>query len=273
MKEYRSLPAKIWFYIRLCALIVVLVFPFFWMVLCSFKNNVSLLQFKPDWFSGLTLDNYKNVLFETDFFNNLKNSLVISVFAVLISLALVLPASYSIARYKMSFFSTVIMVARMIPGISLLLPWFILFSRLRLIDTYFAVIISHLIITLPLVVWILISYFEDIPYEIEEAAYIDGCSKFGIFLKIVLPLVKTGIITVSILSFIFSWNHFLFALVLTTNKSVTLPVVIFQFMQFDEVDYGSLYAAASLITMPILLIIFFARNQFIGGLTAGSSKG
>ena len=114
---------------------------------------------------------------------------------------------------------------------------------------------------------------KKLPYEIEEAAYIDGCSKFGIFLKIVLPLVKTGIITVSILSFIFSWNHFLFALVLTTNKSVTLPVVIFQFMQFDEVDYGSLYAAASLITMPILLIIFFARNQFIGGLTAGNSKG
>lgn len=268
-----TIPSKIWFYIRLCILTILIIFPFFWMVLCSFKNNVSLLQFEPDWFENLTLDNYKNVLFDTNFFDNLKNSLIISIFAVVISLVLGLPASYSIARYKMSFFSTIIMVARMIPGISLLLPWFILFSRLRLIDTHFAVIISHLIITLPLVVWVLISFFEDIPFEIEEAAYLDGCSKFGIFMKIVLPLVKTGIVTVSILSFIFSWNHFLFALVLTSNRAVTLPVVIFQFMQFDEIDYGSLYAAASLITMPILIIIFFARNQFISGLTAGSSKG
>lgn len=273
MRARHGIMSEIWFYVRLCLLFVIIVFPFFWMVLCSFKNNVSLLQFKPDWFGSLTIDNYKTVLFKTDFFSNLKNSIIISSFAVLVSLALGVPASYSIARYKMTFLSTVIMIARMIPGISLLLPWFIIFSRIGLIDTYFAVIVSHLIITLPLVVWILISYFEDIPIELEEAAYIDGCSRFGILVKIVLPLVRTGIITVSILSFIFSWNHFLFALVLTTTKSVTLPVIVFQFMQFDEVDYGSLYAAASLITMPIIIIVFILRNQFISGLTAGSSKG
>ncbi len=273
MKEYRSPLSVTWYYIRVAILMVVIIFPFFWMLLCSFKNNASLLQMKPDWFSNLTLTNYKYVLFQTQFFLNLRNSLIISTSAVLLSLCIGVPAAYSIARYRMTFLSTVIMVARMIPGISLLVPWFMMFRRLGLIDTFAAIIISHLIITLPLTVWILIGFIEDLPIELEEAAYIDGCSHFRIFISIVLPLIRTGMLTVSILGFIFSWNHFLFALILTGTKTQTLPVIVFKFMQFDEINYGGLYAAASLITMPILIIVFFIRNQFIAGLTAGSTKG
>ena len=273
MRSFQSKSSLVWFYIRLFIILIIIGFPFFWMVLCSFKMNASLLQMKPDWFQNLTLDNYSHVLFKTDFFINLRNSIIISTCAVLSALLIGLPAAYSIARYKMNFLSSVIMVARMIPGISLLVPWFIIFRTLGLINTFASIIISHLILTLPMTVWIMISFIEDLPIELEEAALIDGCSHFRIFMSVVLPLIRTGIVTVSILGFIFSWNHFLFALILSGTDTQTLPVIVFKFMQFDEINYGGLYAAASLITMPILIIVFFVRNQFVAGLTVGSTKG
>ena len=273
MKSFHSRFEQLWFYIVVALLWIVILFPFFWMVLSSFKTNSSLLQMEPDWFGEYTLNNYQNVFEDTQFLKNMKNSLIVSSFAVISALVIGLPAAYTIARYKMTFLAMVILIGRMIPGISLLVPWFIIFRSLGILNTYFGLVVSHLILTLPLTVWIIVAFIEDIPIELEEAALIDGCSNFRIFYSIVLPLIRTGIVTVSILGFIFSWNHFLFALVLSGADTQTLPIVVFQFMQFDEINYGGLYAAATMITLPILIIVYFVRNQFVSGLTIGSVKG
>lgn len=273
MRSSETKFGKVRFYVFIAVLYVIVLFPFFWMMLSSFKHNSSLMQMNPDWFSGLTLDNYREVLQDTAFFQYVKNSLIVSTFAVCCALTIGLPAAYSIARFRMTTLSLTIMIAKMIPGISLLVPWFIIFRAIGIIDTYLSLVISHLVLTLPLTVWVMISFIEDIPFELEEAALIDGCSRFNIFRLIVLPLIQTGIVTVSILGFIFSWNHFIFALVLSGAGTQTVPIVVFQFMQFDEINYGGLYAAATMTTFPILAIVYFVRNQFVSGLTMGGTKG
>jgi multiple sugar transport system permease protein len=133
-------------------------------------------------------------------------------------------------------------------------------------------ILSHLIITLPMVVWIMIGAFEDVPLELEEAARIDGCSRWRVFTRISLPVCQTALATATILSFIFSWNNFIFALILTGPERRTLPVAVFNFISGDEIDWGGLSAAATLITLPILVLILFVQRHIVQGMTAGGLK-
>src|SRR5690554_258890 len=124
-----------------------------------------------------------------------------------------------------------------------------------------------------MIIWIMIGFFEDLPIELEEAARIDGCTVWKSFYKIMVPLCRPGIITASILAFIFSWNHFLFALILSGSKTNTLPVIVFQFIAYEEINFGGLYAAATLITLPIIVLVLMVQKQFISGLTMGGVKG
>jgi multiple sugar transport system permease protein len=158
------------------------------------------------------------------------------------------------------------------PGISYLVPWFILFSRLKLTGTYLALILSHLVITLPMTIWMMIGYFEDIPVELDDAALIDGCNQFQAFWKVALPLTKPGIAATAILSFIFSWNNFLFSLVLSGQHTRPLPVAIFSFISYTQVDWGGLNAAAFIVTLPIIVLILFVQKHIVSGLTLGAVK-
>jgi multiple sugar transport system permease protein len=270
--SFTKIVKSTFFYIGVIVLTTVIIFPFLWMVFSSFKNNVTLLRLPPDWFGPLTLANYMKVFQEGNFLLYLKNSITVSGSAVVLGLVFGLPCAYSIARFNLRKLSLLIMVSRMIPGISLLVPWFIIFRKLGMINTFGAITISHIVITLPLIIWIMISFFEDISISLEEAAMIDGCSRIGIFLRIILPLSRVGILTAAILGFIFSWNHFLFTLILSGSETSTLPMLVFQFMNFDDINYGGIYAASTSITLPILLAVFFVRKQFISGLTMGSVK-
>jgi multiple sugar transport system permease protein len=193
--------------------------------------------------------------------------------STVLGLLLGLPAAYSIARHRPRGLAMAILFARMAPFMSYLVPWFIMFRHLQLVDTYVGLTASHLVISLPLAVWLMIGFFEDIPQELEEAAEIDGCSRLESFLYIALPISRNGIVATAVLSFIFSWNNFLFALILAGPRTRTVPVAVFSFLSYEQVDWGGLAAAATIITLPVLLFIFVIHKQIVRGLTLGAVKG
>jgi len=261
------------FYIGVVIIVGAFVFPFAWMVFSSLKPGVELMKIPPDWFSPPTILNYRNVFIQTAFLSRTLNSFIIAALAVGVGMILGLPAAYAIARYRHRILAVTILMTRMIPGISFLVPWFIIYRHLNLLDTYTGMVASHFVLTLPLIIWIMIGFFEDLSPEMEESARIDGCSKWQAFIKIALPLCRPGIATVAILSFIFSWNHFLFALILAGPNTNTLPTIVFQFITYEEIDFGGMYAAATLITAPIIILVMLIQNQFVEGLTMGGLKG
>lgn len=259
--------------IAVILIVVIFLFPFVWMLLASFKRQVDItaggnpLNFTP------TLDNYRNVFKQYSFLGYFINSLWVAVASTGLSLLLGLPASYAIARYKMRRSGLIILAARVIPGISLLVPWFILFTKVHLVGTYAALILSHMLVGLPLIAWVMIGFFEALPRELEEAAQVDGLSQVQIFVRIVMPLARPGILTAAILAIIFSWNNFMFSLVLANATTRTLPVAIFNFISYASIDWGGLMAASMLITVPIILIAILVQRHVVSGLTAGATKG
>ena len=261
------------YYAGVMLICIPFVFVFLWMVMGALRTQVQNTAFPPIWIFTPTFENFRKVFVANQFLKYIENSLIVSGGATLLALALGLPAAHTIARYRKRGLAVGILVARMAPHLSYVVPFFILFQKLGWIDTYGSMILSHLIITLPMVVWIMIGAFEDVPLELEEAARIDGCSRWQVFTRISLPVCRTGLATATILSFIFSWNNFIFALILTGPERRTLPVAVFNFISGDEIDWGGLSAAATLITLPILFLILLVQRHIVKGMTAGSLKG
>lgn len=254
-------------------LIIPPIFVFAWMIMIGLKTGVQNIEYPPLFLFKPTLENFRAVFQQHNFLRYLTNSFIIATFATLISLFIGLPAAYSIARYKQRNLSIGILVARMTPFVSYLLPWYIVFRKLNLIDTFTALIITHLIITLPMIIWLMIAFFEGVPIELEEAALIDGCVRSETFLRVALPLSKNGIITSAIISFIFSWNQFLFSLILSGPKTRTVPVAVYNFMSYGKIDWAGIGAAATIIVFPVLIFAFFVKNRIVEGLTRGALKG
>jgi multiple sugar transport system permease protein len=260
-------------YLAIALVTLAFVFPFLWMILASFKsqadimNNQNLLAFTP------TLTHYADVFNQYAFFKFMLNSFLVAILSTLFALVLGLPAAYAIARFRMPALGLILLAARIVPGITFLIPWFILFSRIHLNGSYVALILSHMLVGLPFVTWVMISFFEGLPAELEEAAQVDGVTPIGSFFRIALPLSMPGIITGSILAFIFSWNNFMFSLVLANQETRTLPVAIFSFISYASIDWGGLMAAAVIITLPVLIITLFVQRYVVSGLTAGAVKG
>lgn len=271
MKQKRRM--EIIRYVLIGLVTLFFLFPFLWMIVASLKTQAqimstdSILMFKP------TFDNYQAVFEQYSFLKFIINSFVVAFLSTVFGLILGLPAAYAIAKYKLHKLGFVVLVARIIPGISFMIPWFIIFSKLRLVDTYTALTLSHMLVGLPFIIWIMISSFEALPQELEDSARVDGCTLQGAFIRVLLPLVMPGIITASIMSFILSWNNFMFALVLTGDKTKTLPIAVFNFISYSEINWGALMAAAVIITLPILIISLLVQRYIISGITAGAVKG
>lgn len=253
--------------------IAVFAFPFLWMLLASFKTQAQILSSDNMFIFSPTIKNYINVFLEYDFLKFIINSLIVALGSTLLSLLLGLPAAYAIARHHLHKLGLVILVARIIPGITFLIPWFILFSKINLVDTYTALILSHMLVGLPFIIWIMISFFEGLPTEIEEAGLIDGCTQHQVFMRVIMPISGPGVITSSLLSFIFSWNNFMFSIILAGDKTKTLPIAVFNFMSYSEINWGALMAAATIITLPVLIIALVAQRYIVSGLAAGAVKG
>lgn len=264
---------KIAFYLLLLVILAPFLFVFYWMFLSSFKTQVQNTAMPPLWAVAPNLRNYRDVFVTNPFAQYTLNSLIIASGATLLGLILGTPAAYSIARYKQQGLGLAILTARITPGISFLVPWFILFTRMKLIDTYVAMILTHLIITLPLIVWMLVGFFEDLPEELADAAMVDGTTVFGTFWKIAVPLVRPGIAASAILAFIFSWNNFMFSLVIASYRTKPLPVAVFNFMSYTEINWGGLTAAASIITLPVMLLVLLVQRNIVRGLVVGAVKG
>ncbi|MDO5698006.1 MAG: carbohydrate ABC transporter permease [Dermatophilus congolensis] len=247
--------------------------PLVWMVLASLKTNVDIYDSSKALIFTPTLENYTNVLQQANYGQYILNSAWVAAAATFLSLLLGVPAAYAMSKFGMKRSALVVLMARIIPGVSLLVPWYYVFSNLRMVGSFSVLILSHMFVSLPLIVYILMGIFDGHPKELEEAAMVDGLTPIGTFLRISLPLAMGGIATASILSFIFSWNNFMFALVLSGRSTKTLPVAIFDFVGYASIDWGGLMAAATIVTLPIMVIALFTQKYIVSGLTAGATKG
>ncbi len=254
---------------------VILVFlaPLLWMLLASFKSTVDLNDTSKLFIFTPTLANYANVFGHDTYLRFVLNSLWIAVAATGISLLLGVPAAFAMSRFNMRKSALVVLLARIVPGISLLVPWYYVFANLGWIGGYGVIILSHMFILIPISVFIMMSFFDSMPLELEEASLVDGLTPIGAFVRILLPLSIPGIATAGILSFVFSWNNFMFALVLTNAHTKTLPVAVFDFVSYASIDWGAIMAASVVMTVPIVVVALFAQKYIVSGLTAGATKG
>ncbi len=261
------------YYALVCVAMLPTVFVFYWIVTLSLKTQVEAAGYPPHFFRfALTFKNYVEVFQKNPFLLYIWNSLVVASGSTALCLMVGLPAAFSIARWRQQGLALTVLVARIVPGISYLIPWYILFRHLHLVDTYGALILSHLVVGLPLVIWVMIDFFEDVPRELEDAALIDGCSYYGAFWRVALPLVRTGIVAAGILSFIFSWNNFLFSVILAGRHTRTLPIAVFNMIGFEEINWGPLAAAATMITLPVIVLTLIVQRHIVSGLTFGAVK-
>jgi ABC-type glycerol-3-phosphate transport system permease component len=258
--------------------VLVCLFPFWWMALSSVKTLRELYTIPPIWWpEAPTWDNYRKVLFESNIPRYFLNSLVISFGATTLALVLAIFASYGFARFNFKgkpLLQSFVLVGQLLPTAAIIVPLFITLRVLGLVNTYWGLILVYMIITLPLSVWMLTSYFKAIPVELEEAAIIDGASRLGCLMRITLPLSLPGIVSVLVYAFVTTWNEFIFALCFATDSSVkTLPIGLAEFSTEFNTDWGAVMAASVVMTLPIALLFLSMQRLFIGGLTAGATKG
>jgi multiple sugar transport system permease protein len=247
---------------------------FFWMMSLALKTELENQAYPPIFIpSQISFQNFADVIQKANFFRYLTNSLIVTGLSTLIGLLLGVPAGYGIARARANRLAAFVLVSRITPGLSYLIPLFILFRWLDLIGTLIPMVLIHLVITLPIVIWVMIGFFETLPEELEDSATVDGCSAWQAFWYIALPLARPGITVAAILSFIFSWNNFVFGIVLTGRETRTLPVAVYNSMTFEQIAWGPLAASALIVTLPVLILTIFCQKEIVAGLTSGGLKG
>ncbi|RUT28592.1 carbohydrate ABC transporter permease [Arsenicitalea aurantiaca] len=259
-------------------LVLVCLFPFAWMALSSVKTLGELYTVPPIWWpASPTWENYRTVLFESNIPRYFLNSVIISVGSTGLALILAIFASYGFARFNFrgkSWLQSFVLIGQLLPTAAIIVPLFITLRVLGLVNTFWGLILVYMIITLPLSVWMLTSYFKAIPVELEEAAIIDGASRLGVLFRITLPLSLPGIVAVLVYAFVTTWNEFIFALCFATDSSVkTLPIGLAEFSTEFNTDWGAVMAASVVMTVPIAILFFSMQKLFVGGLTAGATKG
>lgn len=261
-------------------------FPIFWVFLMSFQTNEQILRIPPSLFFSPTLGNYWALVsgklvsnagvLEIKFMQNLWNSVLLSTVSVALALLLGVPAAYAFARFRFKLGENIafmLLSFRFAPPLLVLLPLSLYFQRMGLTDTYFGLIWVYQLIALPLILWIVRGYFEDISPDIEHAYRIDGHSWWSTFTKIALPLAKPGIAAAALLSFIFCWNNFIFALILASADKQPVTVGALAFVTASGIQYGQIAAAVVLSVTPTLLLALYAQRYLVEGLSLGAVKG
>jgi multiple sugar transport system permease protein len=264
--------------VELPVLLVVLfaIAPYAWMILTSIKPQAELsiwpVQYLPR--EG-TLQHYRDLISRTSFAGNLANSMVIACGSALIGLAVSIPAAYAFSRFRFRGrrqLMTGFLVINMFPIVLLIIPLFLLMRTLGLIDTFFGVILGHSTFAIPFAIWMLTSYFNAIPKDLDEAAMIDGASRFETIRFVVLPLVMPGVVTAGIYIFITSWNEYLFAMMLSGQAVRTVTVALQLFIGEFTIQWGLLTAGGTLIALPVTILFLLVQKRLVGGLTAGAVK-
>jgi len=263
-------------YVTVIAFVAWVLIPIYAVFSNSLKPSLIIFSSPPKWLFHPTLEHYRNVLGRLHFDQYLKNSLIVAAGSTSLALLLGTPAAYAFARLRLrggNLLAFLILFSRMVPAVVLVVPMFLIFSHLHLINTYRALILAHTTFELPLVIWLMRSFFEDIPADLEEAARVDGASRLGAFLRVALPLSAPGLTATAILCLLFSWNEFLFALVLSGPSTRTMPVGVSSFIGTVSIDWGGSSAAAVLAMAPIFVLGLAVQRFLVRGLTMGAVKG
>lgn len=258
---------------------VLILFPLYWLVTSSFKIKGEYLAYPPVLFPGkFTMESYRSVFGNDQLGLNFFNTLIVAAVSTLISVLLGSMAAYSVARGSIGkrarkYLGLWFMIQKMYPAIATAIPVYLVMRTLRLIDTKTALIIMNTSFNLPLVIWLMMGFFEQLPHELEESAMLDGCGFTKRFFYIIFPITKPGIIASGILAFIGAWNEFLFAVILSVNHSKTLPVVIAGFITDRGLAWGPMAVTAVITLAPVLLVVWLAQKNFVQGLAMGAVKG
>jgi ABC-type glycerol-3-phosphate transport system permease component len=252
-------------------------FPVIWGVLTSFKTERDVLAYPPVWIFTPTLDNYRAVLSGADsILPNLWSSIVVSSTATLLTMLFSVPAAYAIARLKYPGKQTsgfYVLVTQMLPPVGLVIPYYLVLQRIGGLDTYSGLILIFLTFSLPFAIWLMVSYFEDIPLEMEEAALLDRAGRLRALWYVILPQVRGGMAVTTIFVFLNSWNEFMFSVLLGGNRVRPVTVAMFNFISVEQTQWARLAAAAIVAMAPVILIGLAAQRHIVKGLTVGAVKG
>ncbi|MFZ5734212.1 MAG: carbohydrate ABC transporter permease [Pseudomonadota bacterium] len=277
MTKRRSLPAKIGLFIAAVVIAIYSAFPIYWMIVSSLREPASLLNQISLIPSPLSLESYRNLLELTDYPQHFVNSVVVAVVTVIVTMVFSVMIAYAVTRQRIRGKKLIVgamLYAYMFPPLLIAIPMFTIFAKLGLSDTLTGVIASHLTLTLPLGVWFLWGFFKNMPFELEEAAMVDGCTRLGAFLRVVLPISLPGLITVAIFSFLLSWTDYTFALVMIgSDANKTLPVGLASMVGSFDLRWGEVMAGSTLIALPLFAAFAMLTQYFIQGLGAGAVKG
>ena len=266
---------KIIFIVITVVVFAFILFPPVMLFLTSIKTEMDALSFPPKWIFTPTSNNYTDIFHTSPFFKYIRNSVIVAAMNTAASIGLGSLAAYSLARFKFRGSDNLafwILSIRMMPPVAAIIPLYIIMKNLHLLDTPWCLVVVYLTFNLPFVVWMMKGFFEDVPREIEEGALIDGCSDFEVFRKVALPLAAPGLAATAILVFIFSWNEFLFALILTGTKAVTLPVGIIGYMKETGINWGYMTAGGMLALIPVIVFTILVQKHLVKGLTLGALK-
>lgn len=275
--ESRRWSTRTIIWIALAIAIVLYAFPFVYMLFTSFKIPIETNAIPPKILPSVwTIDNYVRALRTDGVVASFINSIDTAVISTLLSLVLAVPAAYAVTRYRTRLgrvFILLALVMRMVPAIVVGTPLITVFHNLGMSDTSIALAIAQTTISLPLSIWLMASFFESVPTELEEAARVDGCSRLGALWRVILPVTKGGIAVTAIFAFLASWNDFIFALLLTSVRAVTTPVMIANFQSQFGLDWGTMTALSVLYSIPVILLTLALQRHIVAGLTLGSVKG
>jgi multiple sugar transport system permease protein len=252
-------------------------FPIVWSVLNSLKNERDVLAYPPKLVFTPTLDAYRDVLFgSASILPNLWSSFVISIGTTVVTMLMAIPAAYALARLRIPgkrFAGFYILATQMLPPVGIIIPYFLILRNIGWMDTYQGIILIYLSFSLPFAIWLLVSYFEDIPYEMEEAAYIDGASRLKTLWRIIIPQVQGGIAVTVVFVFLNAWNEFLFAVVLSGNTVRPVTIAMFNFVSVEQTLWAKLAAVSVLAMLPVIVLGVVAQKHIVKGLTVGAVKG
>jgi multiple sugar transport system permease protein len=272
----RTRAALIGRYLLLTVLALVFFFPVLWSILGSFKSPRDIIAIPPKFFFEPTLDNYLNLeVSSIPIFGAFMNSVVISVTSTLLALAFSALAGYSLGRLRPrggTTITTAILVTRMIPPIVLIIPLFLFYSAAGMLDTLVGLIIPYTALNIPLATLLLMSFFETLPRELDEAAAVDGCGIFRTFWSITLPLTAPGLVAAAIFSFALAWNDFMLALPLTSRRAIPMTIVASMVRTEEGVLWGKLNVIVVIMIIPMAILTILAQRRLVSGLVAGSVK-
>ena len=265
-------------YLALGVLIIIALFPYFWMITCAIRDQNEIFISPPKlWSSNVSLDSFERILTETKLPRYMLNSLITSLMATAMCIFCAIPAGYALARFQFKGKNTVttgILLVKLLPQTATLIPLYIMLVNVRLINNSFGLAFTHLFIMVPYTIWMSRGFIKTIPFTVEEAALIDGCNKMQAIVKVVLPMISSGLFAVGLYAFMLSWYEFLFAYTFTGSEaSKTITVGLSTLIGEDTSDWGGIMAASIMMGLPVLIFFFSVQDTFIKGIVGGAVKG